>query len=122
MNDPIGSRVDRLERDVGELRTDFASVKATLASFGGVLSEIKATLSSARPAWYVLAPIVIGSLAMVTSGALAFGSLQGDLARLEALNMVRERQLERLDDRLDAVERRQWETLRAETAERRGVR
>lgn len=114
MDNPLGGRVDRLERDVGELRTDFASVKATLGSFGSVLSEIKATLSSSRPAWYVLAPIAIGGLAAVASGVLAFGSLKGDLARLEELKGVRARQIEMLDGRIDRIEQKQWDELRAE--------
>lgn len=110
----FGGRVDRLERDLGELRTDFASVKATLASFGSVLGEIKATLSSGRPAWYVLAPILIGGLLAVVSGVVAFGSLKSDFARLEEVNAVRERQIEALGQRVDRLEQRQWEELRAE--------
>jgi hypothetical protein len=110
----LGGRVDRLERDVGELRTDFASVKATLGSFGSVLGEIKATISSGRPAWYVLAPIAIGGLLAVASGVLAFGSLKGDLARFEELKTVRARQIEALDGRIDRIEQRQYDEMRAE--------
>ena len=113
MSDP-NARVDRLERDVGELRTDFASVKATLGSFASVLSEIKATISNARPAWYVLAPILIGSLIAVASGVLAFGSLKGDLARFEELKGVREREAAALDRRIARIEQRQWDELRGE--------
>lgn len=113
-NHDFSGRVDRLERDLGELRTDFASVKATLGSFGGVLGEIKASLSSARPAWYVLAPIVIGLLMAVASGVLAFGSLKGDLARFEELKSVRERQIDAIGARIDRLEQRQFEELRGE--------
>ncbi|TFI59135.1 hypothetical protein E2493_06310 [Sphingomonas parva] len=104
----FSGRVDRLERDVGELRADFASVKATLASFGGVLGEIKATLSSARPAWYVVVPMLLAAVLAIASAVLAFGSLRADQVRADALAAVRERQLEALAGRLDRIEQRQW--------------
>ena len=105
----FGGRVDRLERDVGELRADFASVKATLASFSGVLGEIKATLAGARPAWFVIVPMLLAGMMAIASAVLAFGSLRADLVRADALAAVRERQIEALVGRLDRVEQRQWE-------------
>jgi hypothetical protein len=93
-----GGRIDRLERDVGDLKTDFATVKSDLRAFGALLGEIKQGLNNARPAWYVLLPILISFIVLIAGGILAFASIKTDVAGLSAMR-----------DSTQKMEQRQWE-------------
>jgi hypothetical protein len=98
LNQGHGGRISRLETDVTSLKEDFATVKADLRAFGSILGEIKQSLNSSRPAWYVLLPILLSFFMVVAGGILAFSSLKSDVAGLYSVKSTN-----------DKMEQRQWD-------------
>lgn len=99
---------------VGELERGFAEMRADMRGISTILAEIKSGIASARPAWWVIAPIAVSIIVLIAAGVLAFGSVRGDIARFDTLKDVRDRQIDGLQSRLDRSEARQWEELRTD--------